>query len=193
MASELKVDTLKDSTGNFSVNVNTIKIQAYASVYYSVNDAAGTLTIADTSTYGVKMQFNKAGPCKNISVNTANSTWTHSYTGIYRIYTAYRQASGGDVWTVLAVTKNGNAEAVGVSARTGSEDSHNENYTIVYTVDSTTATYQLQHWVQSTGKTVTSDFLGNPGWTNYSTLVGGTTGDIGRMVDYYIERLGDLP
>jgi hypothetical protein len=102
----------------------------------------------------------------------------------------YRQASGGDVWTVLAVTKAGDSVAVGVSTRTGSEDSHNENYTVVYTVDNTSATYQLQHWATTT-KTVSSDFQSNPGWTNYSALCGNTTGDIGRMVDYYIERIGD--
>lgn len=194
MASQLKLDTLIDSTGTYSVNVDSLaRIQAFANMYYSVNDAAGSLTIADTSTYGVTMAFNKVYVQKNIAVNTGNNTWIHAYTGVYRITCTYRQGSGGDVWTVLAVTKAGNSNAVGISARTGSEDSHNENYTIIYTVDSTTATYQLQHWVQSTGKTVSSDFAGVPGWTNYSTLVGGTTGDTGRMVDYYIERLGDLP
>lgn len=194
MVATLKVDTLSDSTGTYSVNVNSLaQVQAYANMYYSVNDAAGSLTIADASTYGVTMAFNKVYVQKNIVCNTGNSTWTHAYTGVYKLYVAYRQGSGADIWTVLAVTKGGNSNAVGISSRTGSEDSHNENYTIIYQVDSTTATYQLQHWVHTTSKTVSSDFASTPGWTNYSTLVGGTSGDTGRMVDYYIERLGDLP
>ena len=189
--STLRVDTLTNTANSYQISVNSLKI-AYCNMYYSVNDAAGTLTIADTSTYGAKMQFNKLGPSQNITANVSDSTWTHAYTGTYRVFTAYRQNSGGDVWTVLAVTKGGNATAVGISARTGSEDSHNENYSIIYTVDSTTATYQLQQWVGATGKTVTSDFSqGNPGWTNYASLCGNTTGDIGRMVDYFVERLGD--
>lgn len=188
----VKVNTIENTSNTISIpTTNIVYKEAYASMYYAVNDAAGSLTIASTDTYGTKMQFNFAGPCKNITVNTTNSTWTHTYTGTYKIYTAYRQHSGGDVWTVLAVTKDGNSSAVGISTRTGSEDSHNENYTVIYTVDSTTATYQLQHWVQSTGKTVLSDFTGEPGWSNYGTLTGNTTGDQGRMVDYYIQRLGD--
>ena len=187
--STVRVDTITNTANTFSVATTSIKF-AYASMYYSVNDAAGTLTISSSGTNGEKMQFNKLGPSQNITANTSDSTWTHAFTGTYRVYTAYRQNSGGDVWTVLAVTKAGNSVAVGVSARTGSEDSHNENYSVVYTVDSTSATYQLQHW-STTGKTVTSDFSSNPGWTNYSSLCGNTTGDIGRMVDYFVERLGD--
>lgn len=186
----LRVDTLTNTANSYQISTNSIKF-AYCNMYYAVNDAAGTLTISDASTYGVKMQFNKLGPSQNITANVSDSTWTHAYTGTYICYTAYRQNSGGDVWTVLGVTKGGNATAVGVSARTGSEDSHNENYSIIYTVDSTSATYQLQQW-STTGKTVTSDFSGgNPGWTNYSSLCGNTTGDIGRMVNYFVQRLGD--
>jgi hypothetical protein len=191
MAGILKVDTLSTNDGSHSVDVTSLK-QAYANFYYSVNDAAGTLTIASTATYGQHMIFNKTGPFLNITPDTTTSTWTHAYTGVYKAEVSFRQASGGDVWTVLAITKNGQIDAVGVSVRTGSTNNFFDQREIVYTVDSTTATYQVQHWVQSTGKTVTSDFAGNPGWANYSTLVGNTTGDIGRMVDYVIYRLGDL-
>jgi hypothetical protein len=187
--STLRVNTLTNTGNSYQISVNSIKF-AYASMYYAVNDAAGSLTIASSGTNGTKMLFNNLGPSQNITANTSTSTWTHAYTGTYRVYTAYRQGSGGDVWTVLAVTKAGDSVAVGVSTRTGSEDSHNENYTVVYTVDNTSATYQLQHWATTT-KTVSSDFQSNPGWTNYSALCGNTTGDIGRMVDYYIERIGD--
>lgn len=189
--STLRVNNLSTTTGNFTIATQNIGRTAYASMYYAVNDAAVTLTISSSGSTGTQMLFNNAGPSQNITVNTATSTWTHAYTGTYRAYTAYRQSTGGDVWTVLAVTKGGNSVAVGVTARTGSEDSHNENYSVTYTVDSTSATYQLQQW-STGGKTVTSDFSGgNPGWTNYSALCGNTTGDIGRMVDYFIERIGD--
>ena len=193
MVATLKVDTLTDSTGAYSVNVTSLK-QSYANMYYSVNNAAGSLTISDSSTYGVTMAFNKLNVQKNITVNVANNTWTHAYTGIYQISCSYRQDTGGDLWTVLAVTKGGTSNAVGVSARTGSANSSNVwTYFITYSVDSTTATYQLQHWSATASKTVSSSFTGGPpGWTNYSTLVGGTTGDNGRMVDYTIMRLGDL-
>jgi len=191
MAGILKVDTLSTNDGSHSVDVTSLK-QAYANFYYSVNDAAGTLTIASTATYGQHMIFNKTGPFLNITPDTTTSTWTHAYTGVYKAEVSFRQASGGDVWTVLAITKNGQIDAVGVSVRTGSTNNFFDQREIVYTVDSTTATYQVQHWVQLTGKTVTSDFAGKPGWSNYDTLVGNTTGDTGRMVDYVIYRLGDL-
>ena len=191
MASTLKVDTITTQDGSYSVDVASLK-QAYANFYYSVNDAAGTITIASTATYGQQMVFNKAGPYLNITPNTTTSTWTHAYTGVYKAEISYRQASGGDVWTVFAITKNGQEDAVGVSVRTGSTNNFFDQRELVYTVDSTTATYQVQHWVQATGKTVLSDFAGKPGWSNYDTLTGNTTGDTGRMVDYVIYRLGDL-
>lgn len=189
--STLRVDTITNAAGTVTVPVADLRKVAFANMYYSVNDAAGSLTIASTAGTGTQMLFNKTGPSQNITVNAGTSTWTHTYIGTYRISCAYRQATGGDVWTVLAVTKDGNTVATGVSARTGSADSRFDQHFVVYTVDSTTATYQLQQWVQATGKTVTSDFVGKPTWTNYDTLVGGTTGDNGRMVDYFIERLGD--
>lgn len=195
MTGILRVDQIQNSTGTATLSVASVaQLTAYANMYYSVNNAAGALTIADTSSTGVKMLFNRAGSSRNISLNTTNATWTHSYTGVYQITVMYRQESGGDVWTVLAVTKNGASEAVGVSARTGSANSATAwNYTWTYSVDSTTATYQVQHWCGTGSKTVTSSFTqSNPGWTNYSTLIGGVTGDNGRMVDYQIQRLGDL-
>lgn len=195
MTGILRVDQIQNSTGTATLSVASVaQLTAYANMYYSVNNAAGDLTIADTSSTGVKMLFNRAGPSRNISLNTTNATWTHAYTGVYQITVMYRQHTGGDVWTVLAVTKNGASEAVGVSARTGSQNSDVAwNYTWTYSVDSTTATYQVQHWCGIGTKTVWSTFSnGNPGWTNYSTLIGGVTGDNGRMVDYQIQRLGDL-
>jgi len=189
--STLRVDTITNAAGTVTVPVADLRKVAFANMYYSVNDAAGSLTIASTTGVGTQMLFNRAGPSQNITLNTGTSTWTHTYTGTYRIFCAYRQATGGDVWTVLAVTKDGNTVATGISARTGSADSRFDQHFVVYTVDSTTATYQLQQWTTTSAKTVTSDFVSKPTWTNYDTLCGGTTGDNGRMVDYFIERLGD--
>ena len=61
---------------------------------------------------------------------------------------------------------------MGVSERTGSEDSHNEDYRISYTVDSTTATYQLMQWVWGADKNVITFGGGQPSWSNYQNLVG---------------------
>ena len=177
---------------NSAYNKANSTIQAFANFYYSVNDASGDLTIANTGTYGATMGFNVRAIEKNIVGNVSNYTWTHGYTGYYMITTTYRQTSGGDVWTCLAICKNGPISAVGISARTGSEDSHNENYSIIYPVDDISATYQLQHW-SGGGKSVAADMSqGNPGWTNYATLHNNRAGDTGRMVDYIIRRLGDL-
>ena len=189
--STVRVDTLTNTANTYQINTTSIRF-AYCNMYYAVNDAAGSLTIASSASTGTQMLFNNLGPSMNITANTTTSSWTHAATGTYQISVQYRQATGGDVWTVLGVTKAGNTTAVGVSARTGSADSNTAwNYEVIYTVDSTSATYQLQHWATAT-KTVSSDFSGgNPGWTNYASLCGNTTGDIGRMVDYRIVRLGD--
>eukprot|EP00047_Mylnosiga_fluctuans_P020820 m.96720 g.96720 ORF g.96720 m.96720 type:complete len:879 (+) comp8642_c0_seq2:26-2662(+) len=164
---------------------------AFANFYY-MNTA--TFAIADSSAYGVTMPLNRAGPSLRITANTATNTWTHALTGTYVVQVAYRQQTGGDSWTVLAVTKDGSSNAVGVSARTGSTNSNlNSNHRVVYTVDSTTSTYQLQHWATA-AKTVvgTSGFGGGPPqWGYYGTLCGGTSGDTGRPLDFLVYRLGD--
>lgn len=191
--STLTVSNLRNSSNSVYLPIESIRNkEAFANFYYSVNDAAGNIEIANSSTYGATMAFNVCPIQKNIIGNTGNFTWTHSLTGYYLMTVSYRQGSGADIWTVLAICKNGPANAVGVSARTGSEDSHNENYSIIYPVDDTAATYQLQHWVHTTTKTVSSDFASTPGWNGYAGLINNRTGDTGRMVDYVIRRLGDL-
>jgi hypothetical protein len=187
----LRVDTLTNLAGSATVTVDDLRKIAFANMYYSVNDAAGNLTISSTGGTGAKVLFNRAGPSQNIQLNTGTATWTHSFTGTYRLQVAYRQNTGGDIWTVFAVTKDGDTVATGISARVGSGDSRFDQHFVIYTVDSTTATYQLQQWTTSAAKTVNSDFTGKPTWTNYDTLCGGTTGDNGRMVDMFVERLGN--
>ena len=99
---------------------------------------------------------------KNITLDSGNSRWTHATTGIYFLIVRYRQATGGDIWSVFGVTKGGNSNCVGLSARTGSENSHNEAYNIIYTVDSTSATYQLQGWSGGSKTVIRPDSQGNP-------------------------------
>ena len=83
---------------------------------------------------------------KNITGDILIIDGFYSQTGIYCVVIRYRQNNGGDIWSLFGVTKDGNSNCVGSSARTGSEDGHNEAYNVMYTVDSTSLTYQLQGW-----------------------------------------------
>jgi hypothetical protein len=189
--STIKVNTITNTAGNYSVPVTSINRYAYATMYYSVNDAAGSVNVADSSAYGSIIPFNQTQNYANITPNTGTSRWTHTYTGTYQVTCHYRQNSGGDIWSVMAVTKNGNSSAVAISSRVGSGDSRMDLWTMQYPVDDTGATYQLQQWATTT-KTVGSDFTGgNPGWANYPSLVGNTTGDVGRMITITVFRVGD--
>ena len=127
---------------------------------------------------------------KNITVNTSTNRWTHTYTGVYRCYVQFRQASGADVWNFMSVTKLGSFNVVGSSARMGSENSHRELFTFMYAVDSTTATYQLQGW--SAGDVnYSGGGSSSPGWsTTYETWQTGSLA--GKSLDVSIYRVGDL-
>jgi hypothetical protein len=162
-------------------------------MFYSVNDAAGSVNVADSSAYGATVPFNRTQIYSNITTNNSTSRWTHSYTGTYVVRLQYRQGSGGDIWTVMGVTKNGNTSAVGISSRVGSYGNTGSiTWDILYPVDDTSATYQLQGWATTT-ITVSSDFSGgSPGWANYPSLVGNTTGDTGRMTNIIVFRVGDV-
>lgn len=150
---------------------------AFANMYYVL--ATGSVNVADATSYGATMQFNRAGPSLRIQVNPITSSWTHTLVGTYLMTVGYRQNTGSDLWTVLAVTKAGTINAVGVSVRIGSGNSGMVDFRIVYYVDSTTAAYQLQQWATGV-KTVcggTGCFSGGPPqWTNFDTLSGGLTG-----------------
>ena len=163
----------------------------YACAHYIYRESGSGTTIA-TSGNGTTMYISDVKLQKNITLDTGNSRWTHATTGIYFIIARYRQESGGDVWSVFGVTKNGNNDCVGVSARTGSENSHNEAYNIIYTVDSTSATYQLQGWSSSNKTVKRPDGQGKPSWSNYDTLVGYSDSNGGVMMDYNIFKIGDL-
>ncbi len=164
--------------------------RAYAHfIYFGTSD----LNPLTTQSGGQQVQFTAVKSEQGMTGNTTNNHWLHSTTGYYHLYIRYRQGAGGDHWTCFGVTKNGAADCVGVSARTGSEDSHNEAYDVLYRVDSTTASYQLQGWDGGSNKSVVDpDGQGKPTWTNYDTLVGYTDTNGGVMVDIIIEKIGDL-
>ena len=164
----------------------------YACAHYIYRESGSGVTMS-TSGNGTQCPISDVKQQKNITLDTGNSRWTHATTGIYFLIVRYRQATGGDIWSVFGVTKGGNSACVGTSARTGSEDSHNEAYNIIYTVDSTSATYQLQGWSGAANKTVTRpNAQGKPSWSNYDTLVGYSDSNGGVMLDYNIFKIGDL-
>ena len=164
----------------------------YACAHYIYRESGSGITIS-TSGNGTQCAISDVIQQKNITLDTGNSRWTHATTGIYFLIVRYRQSTGGDIWSVFGVTKGGNSACVGTSARTGSEDSHNEAYNIIYTVDSTSATYQLQGWSGAANKTVTRpNAQGKPSWSNYDTLVGYSDSNGGVMLDYNIFKIGDL-
>ena len=164
----------------------------YACAHYIYRESGSGITMS-TSGNGTQCAISDVIQQKNITLDTGNSRWTHATTGIYFLIVRYRQDTGGDVWSVFGVTKGGNSNCVGTSARTGSENSHNEAYNIIYTVDSTSATYQLQGWSGAANKTVKRpDGQGKPSWSNYDTLVGYSEANNGVMLDYNIFKIGDL-
>eukprot|EP00048_Salpingoeca_helianthica_P022461 m.18390 g.18390 ORF g.18390 m.18390 type:complete len:909 (+) comp7351_c0_seq2:2-2728(+) len=164
---------------------------AYVNMYLAI--PTGLATLSDASAFGFNMGFNRVFANRFIQPSSSTGTWTHTMTGTYVLSLAYRQNAGADVWTVFAVTKDGPSQAVGVSARTGSENSRVTNARIVYTVDSTVATYQVQQWTAGTKNACggTSCFVSAPTWTNFAAISGGYATDGGRLVDYTIFRLGD--
>jgi hypothetical protein len=154
---------------------STSNSTAFANAFL-VPTASSTVISDSNNGLGVLVPFNRAGPSQRIQLNTTQSTWTHSLPGTYQLSVAFRQNTGNDVWTMLAVTKNGNSDAVGVSSRVSSENSGIFENRVAYVVDSTTASYQLQQW--STGpRTVCSNDcwspFGSPNWTDFIALSGG--------------------
>ena len=118
----------------------------------------------------------------------STNTWTHEQTGKYVLTVNYRH-QGGDIWQIMAVTKNGNSNAGGVGGRTGSLGSGAWSKTLMYDVDDTSATYQLQGWGLGTSGLGASNTDGNvadgtptlPSWT-YSSMtekaMGGENGGL---------------
>ncbi len=183
-----------DSGTLASSAVTTAKIATnatYACARYIYRESGSGTTISSTG-MGTQCPISDVIQQKNITLDTGNSRWTHATTGIYFLIVRYRQDTGGDIWSVFGVTKGGNSNCVGLSARTGSENSHNEAYNMIYTVDDTTATYQLQGWCGGSKTVKRPDGNGKPQWSNYDTLVGYSESNGGVMLDYNIFKIGDL-
>jgi len=179
--------TLPDST--------VLNGAAYAN-FGTLFDDALQITISSTASDGTTMPIYRTfSTPKNITVTTSASggTWTHALTGMYALHMSYRQASGGDIWTQYAVTKDGTNNVVGVTARMGSEDNHTEDFHIIYRVDSASSNYRIQGWTQSATRTAghIGAPSGNPGWTSTTTTLGLGTW-IGRTVDIWIFRIASL-
>ena len=177
--------TLPDST--------VLNGAAYAN-FGTLFDDATQITVSSTASDGATMPIYRTfSTPKNITVTTSSGggTWTHALTGIYALHMSYRQASGGDIWTQYAVTKDGTNNVVGITARMGSEDSHTEDFHLIYRVDSTSSNYRIQGWgggARTAG--VSTSPSGNPGWTSTTTTLGSTY--IGRNVDIWIFRISSL-
>ena len=187
-------DGTVDSGTLASSAVTTAKIATnatYACARYIYRESGSGTTISSTG-MGTQCPISDVIQQKNITLDTGNSRWTHATTGIYFLIVRYRQDTGGDIWSVFGVTKGGNNNCVGLSARTGSENSHNEAYNLIYTVDSTSATYQLQGWSGGSKTVKRPDGNGKPQWSNYDTLVGYSESNGGVMLDYNIFKIGDL-
>ena len=176
--------------------VTSAKIAAnatYACAKFVYSSSSTNADVSGTSGTGQQVPFTHITLQKNITGDVSNNRWTHSQTGIYCCIIRYRQNSGGDIWSLFGVTKDGNGTCVGSSARTGSEDGHNEAYNVMYTVDSTSSTYQIQGWSgQATKQAKVPDGQGSPTWTNYDTLVGYSGSNNGIIVDFNIFKVGDL-
>ena len=182
-------DTLASSAVS-NAKLATEAKRAYAHFTYA--HATTHLSLA-SGTGGTHVAFTHVQSEQGITGDTSDNDWTHATTGYYQLQIRYRQASGGDVWSSFGVTKAGASDCVGISARTGSEDSHNEAYDVLYRVDSTSATYQLMGWCGCGTKDVIEPTeQGNPNWTNYDTLVGITNNEGGLMLDIIISKIGDL-
>lgn len=196
MPSTLRVDTITDTANTVQISTTTLagaSKSACAAMYYSLNAGSGTFNVGDNSSYGVTIPFNAVQFQKYISASAGSNYWQHSYTGYYAVQIQYRQNSGGDIWSVMGVCKNGTSTAVALSARTGSGDSRMDTWLITYPVDDTSANYRVQQWCEGT-KTVTTSFSSSqPSWGNYNSLVNNTAGSsLGRAVNMFVWRLGDL-
>lgn len=189
MTSELRADAIKTVDGT-----EIISYGAYANFghYFSDDQSPQIATNATNTTFPIARVFNSL--TKNITVDVSNNRWTHAQKGMYMCHIAYRQTSGGDIWTFYGVTKDGNTDCVGYTARMGSEDNHTESFHFLYQVDSTTSTYQIQTWANgnreagySGGNPHTTH--GSPSWTGFFD---GATQQGGKCIDIMVYRIGDL-
>lgn len=178
---------------NGIVNTDTLSAEAKRTyAHFIFSDASTHLNLSATGG-GQHVHFSHVKSQQGITGDTSDNDWTHATTGYYQLQIRYRQQSGGDFWSLFGVTKDGASNCVGVSVRTGSEDGRNEGFDVLYTVDSTSSTYQLMGWVGSGTKDICDpDAQGKPTWTNYDTLVGYSNANGGIQLDIIINKIGDL-
>ena len=178
--------TLADST--------ILNGSAYAN-FGTLFDDALQVNVSSTDSDGITMPIYRIFSTPkniNVSISSSGGTWTHNLTGIYALHMSYRQASGGDIWTQYAVTKDGTNNVVGITARMGSEDSHTEDFHIIYKVDSTSSNYRIQGWATAARSAgVAGSPSGNPGWTSSDTTISNGNWK-GRTVDIWVFRICSL-
>jgi hypothetical protein len=184
-------------TGNQGVsllNGDENSISAHANFGQLMSDGGNYAIGTHNGGYGTTVDFSTVfSTPKNITVSTASNNWTHAFTGYYAMHFGYRQQSGGDAWVIYAVTKDGNQNAVGTTARMGSEDGKNESFHMIYKVDSTTSNYRLQGYCYDgvTRNITTTDASYPAGWTSSVTNIG-SGNPTGKVLDIIIYRIGGL-
>ena len=138
---------------------------------------------------GSQWPFDTVMDSRGINMDFSTNTWTHEQTGKYVLTVDYRH-EGGDLWQIMAVTKNGDSHAVGVGGRTGSLGSGTWSKTLMYDVDDTSATYQLQGWglgtsglgCNNTDSNVADGTPSLPSWTYTSMTEQAMGGENGGLM-----------
>ena len=91
--------------------VTSAKIAAnatYACAKFVYSSSSTNAHISSGTATGQQVPFTHITLQKNITGDVSNNRWTHSQTGIYCCIIRYRQNSGGDIWSLFGVTKDGN-------------------------------------------------------------------------------------
>jgi len=182
--------TITGAGGKINIPSNSVP---YAN-FGSLMSEADNFTIANTASSGITIPIYRQFSTPNkMTIDTTNNYWTHDETGIYILHMMYRQLSGGDIWTMYGVAKNGTTDIVGVTARMGSEDGHTESFHLLYKVDDTTANYRIQGWVHSGTRTISGSAasLYPSGWT-YSWSDGAVGTNHGKSLDLIVYKVSGL-
>jgi hypothetical protein len=177
MPSSLKVDQISTTDGSVTVTTNNLAFRHYAEFAYASNGSGGDITVAANNS-STKVPFTRVVYNNGIVGDIANSQWTHTQAGVYKLLLTYRQNSGTDIWVQYAVRNNTSSGYVGTSVRCGSvNSSHPSVWEFTYNVDALGATYSLMGWANGT-ITVLQNFSG------VSSAWSGTTSDIVKIIIY---------
>jgi hypothetical protein len=181
--------TITGAGGKINIPNNSVPYANFGSLMAE----ADNFTIADTTSDGITIPIYRQFSTPNkMTIDTTNNYWTHDETGIYILHMMYRQLTGGDIWTMYGVAKNGTTDIVGVTARMGSENAHTESFHLLYKVDDTTANYRIQGWCHSGTRTISGTPSGYPsGWT-YSWSDGAVGTTHGKSLDLMVYKVSGL-